>query len=167
MRPQELLLFLVASLGLSGCATSLSSQQAPLRWTAGFWFWYGSAAGPPPSHAAVDVLFIHVGTIRRETIGMVAPRTGDRPARWFAYGQLPDRLPAAREYWAVFRYEGHGIPDTQAVPILAQTVSELREAAEDRHLKVAGVQLDIDCPTESLAQYAGFVHEVKQRLPEG
>jgi hypothetical protein len=54
---------------------------------------------------------------------MVAPRTGEGTAGWFAYGSLPDQLPAAREYWVVFRYERQGVPDAAAVPMLAQTVA--------------------------------------------
>ncbi len=155
MRLPELLL--IASLGFYGCADSL--QAPPTKWTTGFWFWQGSSAGVSASQT-VDVLFFHAGTIRRETW-----QYGRTP--WSVGGQLPDELPRAREYWLLFRFEGQGVPDPAVASILARRIVQLRETARQRHLDVAGVQLDIDSPTSALPQYANFLRQLRQSLPSG
>jgi hypothetical protein len=160
MRAPELSLLLIASLGLSGCVDSLRSQRPPTKLTAGFWFWHGSSTDATWSSESLDVLFVHAGTIRKAT-GTYA----NEPRH--AHGELPDQLPAAREYWFVFRFERQGVPDLAAAPILTREVSQLREAARKRHLNVAGVQLDIDSPTGALSQYASFLREVRNGLPPG
>jgi hypothetical protein len=159
---------LVASLALCGCGGALQSQR-PTRLTAGFWFWQGSSADTAWPNESLDVLFVHVGTIYKQTASLyVRDANGANPYdHWQVYGQLPDHLPTAREYWLAFRYERQGVPDLPAASILAAEVSRLRELARQEHLNVAGIQLDIDSPTSSLSQYARFLHEVRKGLPPG
>ena len=163
MRLRQLLLLICASLTLSGCAAFLRSEPPPARWTTGFWFWDGSSYDATLPEKPVDVLFAQVGTIRSD------PADGENlaQAKWLAYGRIPDGLPAAREYWLVFRYDRQGLPNPQAVDALAGTIADLSVRALHRHLNVAGVQLDIDCPTAKLDSYAKFLRELKQRLPQG
>jgi hypothetical protein len=167
MRLSQASALLIASLGLSGCAVSWSSQPTPTRWTTGFWFWQGSALDPAYSGEASDVLFVQVGTIRKET----APFAGRSPAnsteRWYAYGALPSELPPARDYWLVYRYAKQGVPDVQVASMLAEDISRLQADARERHLNVVGVQLDIDSPTSALPHYADFLREVRKGLPKG
>lgn len=165
LRLPEVSLLLITSLGLSGCADSLHSQQPPTKWTTGFWFWQGSSTGATWSKEPLDVLFVQVGTIRKQTAPYMIRKTA--ATQWHAYGQLPDELPAAREYWLVFRFERQGVPDLPAAPVLAQEVFRLREAARKRHLNVAGVQLDIDAPTGALSQYVSFLRDLRTGLPVG
>jgi hypothetical protein len=141
--------------GGASCAASSQSQSATTLPT-GFWFWKDSSANIGLQGGAVDVLFVHVGTIAQSGFG-----------DWHAYGVLPDRLPAAGEYWIVFRFERQRAPDLAAVPRLAGTVAELLATAKRRGLQLAGVQLDIDCPTAALPKYAGFLKELRRRLPSG
>lgn len=154
MRWARASLFVVAMLGLAGCAVPLVSQQAPVKFTAGFWFWNTWAEESEPG-PLLDVLFVHAGTIAHDNRG------------WSVYGGLPNRLPAAREYWVVFRYERQGVPDLEAAPIVAEQIAELQMAARRRNLNLAGVQLDIDSPTGSLAKYAAFVRDVRKWMPQG
>jgi hypothetical protein len=95
MRPVGLVAMVIA-LASCGCVDSLQSQQPPNKWTTGFWFWSGSSAASAATSDPLDVVFFHAGTIRKES-GRYAT------AVWSAYGHIPDELPAAREYWAVFR----------------------------------------------------------------
>ena len=157
MRWAEVSLLLMVVLGLSGCAVPLASQQAPPRLTTGFWFWNLQAGSSEAvsSGEPLDVLFVHVGSIDKNG------------GQWRAYGQLPDDLPAAREYWFVFRFEKQSVPDLLAAPALVQEVSRLQAVARRRHLNIAGVQLDIDSPTGALAQYANILREVRKGLPSG
>src|SRR5258708_28217258 len=140
MRLLGLLLSLIAFLDLSGCADSLQSEPRPAKWTTGFWFWEGSAADVSPDAGTLDVLFVQAGTIYKQTLyGSNVP--------WIIQERLPDDLPAAREYWLVFRFGRQQVPDLPAAPILALHFSRIREEARQRGLKVAGIQLDIDSPT--------------------
>ncbi len=152
----------IASLALAGCAVSLSS--APQVWTTGFWFWKGSSTSVTWSNEPLDVLFVQVGDIHHETWPALArgPFSG-----WSAYGLLPRRLPAARDYWLVYRYDRQDIPDLKVVPMIADRVGDMLSEARERGLHVAGVQLDIDSPTGSLAQYAAFLRELRKSLPDG
>src|SRR6266545_636810 len=132
MRLPALSLLLIASFVLSACVASFSSQQPALPWTTGFWFWQGSSAAAVSSGDPLDVLFVHVGTIRKETGPFVVPRTRAATEEWYANGELPDKLPAAKEYWLVFRYERQGVPDLQVAPMIAGEVSRLIAAANKR-----------------------------------
>ena len=168
MRLITVALVLPALLGLGGCAVSVSSQTPPVKWTTGFWFWQGSWVDPSWNGEPVDVIYAHAGTIEEEDPRFpFALRTGEKHERWRVYGFLPDRLPAAREYWLVFRCERQGVPDAFAASEVADAVTRLQAAAAARHLPLKGVQLDIDSPTSALREYAGFLREVKKGLPQG
>jgi hypothetical protein len=152
-------LTLIASLSLSGCVESLRSQPSS-KWTTGFWYWHGYSAEAALAKEAPDVLFLHAGTISKYSQRNV-------PARWFVSQELPDFPPAAREYWLVFRNEEPVVPDLSAAPMLGLQVSRLQKAARQRHLKVVGIQLDIDSPTGDLKRYASFIRAVRKELPQG
>jgi hypothetical protein len=155
---------LIISLSLSGC--NLSSQPASSRWTTGFWFWQGSSVDPAYSGEALDVVFLQVGTIAKESLPSYVRSAGGPLAQWNAYGALPGELPAAREYWFVYRYANQGVPDIEVAPKLAAELIRLQAEARERHLNVAGVQLDIDCPTAALSRYADFIRHVRKDLPK-
>ncbi len=162
MRVLEAVLLLTGSLGLSGCVAS--SQPPPLRWTTGFWFWEGSSLDPAYSGATLDVLFVQVGTLRSDRDG----RAGADPAeRWYTYGRWPDQMPAARDYWLVYRYERQGVPSLAAAGKLAGEIYSLQAEARQRNLHLVGIQLDIDSPTSGLPRYAEFLSEVRKGLPAG
>jgi hypothetical protein len=160
MRFLALLVLPIASLVLSGCVTA-HSQSAPAHWTSGFWFWPGSSSDEFSEAPPVDLLFVHAGTISKQRLWP------EKKEVWSVWGQLPNDLPDAREYWLVFRCESQEVPDIEAVSLLGRRVSELRERARQAHWPVAGVQLDIDSPTRALPQYAKFLHELKKNLPQG
>jgi hypothetical protein len=76
-------------------------------------------------------------------------------------------MPAARDYWLVYRYERQGVPGLPAAVQLAGEISRLRAEARERNLHVVGIQLDIDSPTYLLPRYAEFLSEVRKGLPVG
>ncbi|MEO8660572.1 MAG: DUF3142 domain-containing protein [Bryobacteraceae bacterium] len=147
-----LILVLITSLLLTGCV-ALSSQPASVPWTTGFWFWEGSSIDPSYSGQALDIVYVQVGTIEKQT-------------EWRVYSSLPQELPPAREYWLVYRYTNQGVPDSQAASRLAADITRRQAAARDGHLNVAGVQLDIDSPTSALPRYADFIRDVRRGLPK-
>jgi uncharacterized protein DUF3142 len=151
---------MIASICVSSCVGSLHSQPPPAKWTTGFWFWRASPVEVAEMSQTLDVLFVHAGDIR-------APEYKNNPREGFVYGDLPRDLPLAREYWLVFRYARQGVPDLHVAAMLGEEASRLAEAARQRHLRVVGVQLDVDSPTGALSQYAGFLREVRKGLPRG
>jgi hypothetical protein len=162
MRVTQAVLLLIGSLGLSGCVAS--SQSPALRWTAGFWFWEGSSLDPAYSGATLDVLFAQVGTISSDSDRRPA---AEPVKRWHTYGRWPDQMPAARDYWLVYRYERQGVPGLAAAEKLAGEISSLRAEARERNLHLVGIQLDIDSPTSALPRYAEFLSGVRKGLPTG
>jgi hypothetical protein len=158
-------LVLLASLGLSGCANALRSQtQAVAKWQTGFWYWPGNRAEAAWAKTTPDVLFVRAGTIWKRESPLDVIR--NQPAGWGVSGEWPDSLPPAREYWLVFREERAGVPDAAVASMLAERVSQLLDAARSWNLKIAGIQLDVDCPTGSLLAYADFLRETRKHLPE-
>jgi hypothetical protein len=149
-----LTLLLIASLGSSACVDSLRSQPAAAKWTTAFWYWSGYGAQPVMARAVPDAVYVHAGTIGAN-------------ARHRVYGDLPKSLPSAREYWLVFRQEQPGVPDVSVTAALVDTLLDLLADARRRQLRIAGIQLDIDCPTGRLPQYADFLGEIRKGLPAG
>jgi hypothetical protein len=161
MRLTGLSLLLMASVLLSSCVDSLRSQPAPpTRWTTGFWYWNDNSAQSAPSGERAEVLFLHAGTIRKQG-------GGNSQEQWFAFGSLPDSLPAAREYWLVFRYEEQGVPELSAVPLILRQIRQLQNDARQRRLNVIGIQFDIDSPTGALSRYAALLTELRKGMPTG
>ncbi|MES1260814.1 MAG: DUF3142 domain-containing protein [Acidobacteriota bacterium] len=150
-------LLFVALLGLSAC---VEPPPTPVKWQTGFWYWHDNAAEAAPATAVPDVLFFHVGAIWKYA-SRNQPDTGE------VSGILPASLPAAREYWLVFRDEQPGVPDVSAAVPLARRISSLLLDARRRHLNVVGIQLDIDSPTAALPRYADFLREVRKGMPAG
>jgi hypothetical protein len=142
------------SFGISGCAISQSSPRQ--AWQTGFWLWKGDRAIPQWKGDPLDAVFLQVGSMG----------TRERSRPWAsAYPGIPANLPRAREYWLVFRYEQQGIPNPDIAPYVADAVTGLRLSAVRQQLKVAGIQLDIDCPTARLHDYARLIHSLREYLP--
>ena len=154
MRPL-LACVMALSFGISGCAISQSGPRQ--TWQTGFWLWEGYSAIPPWKGDPLDAIFLQVGSM--------GPRERGQPYWVSAYPGIPANLPPAREYWLVFRYEQQGIPDPEIAPHVADAVADLRLSAQRRQLKIAGIQLDIDCPTARLHDYARLIHSLREYLP--
>lgn len=166
MRLAVAAVLLVQSILLLGCSPSLSSRPRPSGWSTGFWFWHGSALDAERFPGPVDVLYVHAGYIRGgEDSRFIRPTSRERS--WTAFGALPEELPAAREYWLVWRFERQGVPDLPAAPPVAREFARLAETARGLRLNVAGVQLDIDSPTAALPEYARFIQALRKELPQG
>jgi len=71
-------------------------------------------------------------------------------------GDMPRDLPPARETWAVFRLDERSAPTSKDLPRLVESIGKSRR-----------VQLDIDCPTRSLGEYAAFLRELRKALAPG
>lgn len=151
------LTLLAAVIALAWFGGAARSASAP-EWKTGFWFWDGSSNQIVASGGAVDVVYCKAGSIAREP--------SSHPG-WRVYGNLPNELPAAREYWVVFRFEGEGVPAIETVPMLRSAVEQVLAQAQVRRIAVAGLQLDIDSSTNSLGEYTRYLREVRKALPSG
>jgi Protein of unknown function (DUF3142) len=160
-RGPGLVLIFLCALGMSACVDSLRSQPPGPKWTIGFWYWGGGGAASPSASVVPDALFVHAGRIWKDN-GQFG-----RTSRWHVSDELPASLPPAREYWLVFRKEEQGAPDAAAAPAFAERIVSLLAATRSRRLNVVGVQLDIDCPTGKLGEYAEFLRETRKSLPPG
>jgi hypothetical protein len=160
MKPYPRRLHLLAFLLLlAGCRPASTPPLAPATFSTGYWFWSGSDADQPHPVPPLDLLYFHAADIQFESY-----RPGDP---WYVGGDIPSALPPARQYWAVYRFNLHGIPDLKTVPLLRESLERLLSQARHRGLRLTGVQLDIDSPTGSLPRYAAYLHAVKQELPPG
>ncbi len=124
--------------------------KKPEPWTTGFWFWQGSTVATQPAGDPVDSLYVQAGTIRPQGVA----------------AHLPEKLPAAREYWMVLRADNEFVPSETMAGELARATAELAAQAQSLGLPIRGVQLDVDTPTRALSTYARFLHAVKGALPQ-
>jgi hypothetical protein len=138
---------------LSGCGRS----APPPQWTTAFWFWQGSSNSVQTA-APVDAIYAHAGTISR------MPFLGFG-RQWAVHMGLPERLPRAGEYWAVFRYDYQDVPALSIAADLTQRFAELQRQSRRQKLQFTGIQLDIDSPTRSLWEYAIFLKAVRKGMP--
>ncbi|MEZ5400361.1 MAG: DUF3142 domain-containing protein [Bryobacteraceae bacterium] len=119
----------------------------PERWSNAFWLWGDTAV---ESAVAVDELFVLAGTVRKGGTTLA--------------GGLPERIPPAGAYWLAFRFYERTAPRPLSIQPLVNRIAELRKLAAARKLAVAGVQLDVDCPTRQLAAYAEWLSEFRKAL---
>ncbi len=153
-----LLVLLLALLGasLTGCSQVMSgSPAAPLPWTIGFWLWPGApidatAAGTHP----FDVLYVHVGRVDSYFKNSVS---------WPWAAQIPQ----AAEYWALWRYDPPALTADSQIDVIARDFVKRKAEASARGQTIVGIQLDYDCPTDDLAQYASFLEKLGKALPAG
>lgn len=141
---------------LSGCSPGLSGKPgtAP-AWKTGFWLWSASdveaaAAGVHP----FDVLYVQIGRIDSYYKNSVS-------WRW------PVPMPPAAEYWALWRYDGQARPAEAQIAVIASDFQKRQAEAAAQGNIVVGIQLDYDCPTDDLPEYASFLEIVRKALPEG
>src|SRR5579862_7601177 len=79
----------------------------------------------------------------------IPPWRGDPLDVIFVQAGSIGNLPQAREYWLVFRYGQQGMPGPEFAAEIGRAVADARPK-----LQVAGIQLDVDCPTARLHDYA-------------
>jgi hypothetical protein len=143
--------------------TLTACQPAPPHYpfTTAFWFWRGSATAQAPTHP-VDLLYVHAGTVAREQFRH--PATDALQSLWHIQPAVITGLPPARQYWLVYRFEIR-TPYPAALPALLQSFNQQAQDSLSQGHPISGLQLDIDCPTAALPQYAAFLRQLRQSLP--
>lgn len=148
------LLSLAAAALLTSSCRSANNPPPPTTWTTGYWFWNGSSASEAHVDAPLDALYVEVSGVFYD-------------GRWQLNTHPPERLPKAKEYWAVIRSDYRQVPHLEDIPQLSESFAALAKNLSQQGRHLAGLQLDIDYPTGQLADYAEFLHEVKKSLPPG
>lgn len=155
--PAALLVLLLPLLWfLTACDEGLRGSPASTPpWKVGFWLWPGAAveaaaAGKHP----FDLLYVQAGR---------ADSYFKNSVSW----QWPQQLPPAAEYWALWRYDPPAQPADGQIAVIAGDFLKRREEAAAQGQTLVGIQLDYDCPTEGLAEYAAFLDKLRKALPDG
>jgi hypothetical protein len=76
-------------------------------------------------------------------------------------------VPKAREYWLVFRADRSPLPTAENFKETLWGLERARDDLKRQGLKVAGIQIDLDCPTGRLIDYADQLKEVRKLLLPG
>lgn len=127
--------------GLAAAPVDAGDYQA-------FWLWAG--VRPQPVLAQAHTLYL--------LQGQIDPHGAEGRGRLRAQG--PAAGPLQAELWLVYRAHTLDWPD-EIVPQLLARVERWRKHGN----RVRGIQIDFDVGTRHLARYAGFLEQLRQRLP--
>ena len=160
-------LFLLAvTVSLLSCSRHGNPPNPPQSFTRAFWFWPGNPVDDTNLDRPLDSLYILVTTLERHSPFNILHIGDPTDHSWYFRHSFPrEGVPPANEYWLVFRLDPQALPNKAARrDIAAQLTSQLNTARE-MNWKVAGIQLDVDQPTNSLSQYAEFLTFIRKQLP--
>ena len=150
------MLAILISASVTACGQGARGNPAPpSAWSVGFWIWSWSAidataAGGHP----FDVLYVQVGRV---------DDYHKNSASWPWGGNMPP----AKEYWALWRCDPPAKLNEIQIPVIAGDFIKRKEEAAAKGQTIVGLQLDYDCPTNDLAEYASFLEKLKRALPGG
>lgn len=129
--------YLLIAFLFNGCAGP-SPGPTP-QWKIGFWQW-AEAPADDTVNTEFDSLYLQ--------------------SAWY-------EAPKAKEYWLVYRSERSSLPTAETFRDLLRGLPEHRQHMRRRGLKLAGIQIDLDCPTGRLIDYAEQLKEVRKLLLPG
>jgi hypothetical protein len=167
MRIPAALALLLTSLVMltAGCGRSAAPDQRNLtatassEWQIAFWAWtpsWGQGYETVREAAPVDEVYV------RGQFGLF-PASVNGLAYW------PDSLPRAKRYWALWRLEDEQSPLTRpdAAEGIGGQFASLQLTAVRRRITAAGLQIDFDCPSGRLRDYATWLAVLRTHLPRG
>lgn len=132
-----------------GCRLENAQRLPPTQWKTGYWFWHNYESKVPiAADTQVDSLYVHV------------PFPGyDLRHSW------PLFLPRAHEYWVAYRIDERRAPEDRQVSWILESFGSIKRITTDEGQTLVGLQLDYDCPTDSLKNYAGLLKKLRRSLP--
>ena len=146
---------LLAGLGIGGRCSGSENDASRTEWKIGYWLWQPLMFRT--AERVVDLLYVQVGTF------------------WSPYDYMPVRLvdntswsaqlPKAEAYIAVWRNTSSLTPGIDLVPALLAKYQEVKQQAAKAGQRLVGLQIDHDCPTYSLTEYARFLQGLRAALP--
>lgn len=171
-----LLAVAVLSISLTRVAYCQSAEPLPSQqlWQIGYWWWEGSGVPMPVAAAAVDLLYVKAGQFwsyadhyGERDLRRLAEQLGESrgPLNLAAVVEWPAQLPQANAYIAVWRNDSPVTPGIELVPQLVTQYQELQSRAAQAGQHLVGVQIDHDCPSNLLEEYARFLKALRAALP--
>ena len=171
----------VAGLVSAGRCPGADSSSLTTEWKVGYWLWQGWMPSKlRVSENTVDLLYVQVGNFwssprypgRRLSPAGIAtgpqaePFAEDSgPVQLMEKVRWPVRLPKAEAYIALWRNTSPRTPGKELVPTLLAQYQELKRQAAQVGQRLRGLQIDHDCPTNALPEYARFLQELRAALP--
>lgn len=159
------LLLLAVTVSLLSCSRSGNLPQPPKSFTNAFWFWAGTPFNDVALDRPLDSVYILVTTLEPQSpynlhFGDAADHS------WHFRDSYPmGGVPSANEYWLVFRLDPKALSNSAARRDIAAQLTSQINAAREMKWNVAGIQFDVDQPTNSLSQYAEFLTFIRKKLP--
>lgn len=154
MNHSVIALLIALSCLASGCGPRLPGTTASRpEWKTGFWLWSaGTANATDGVGCPIDTLYTQIGQVDSYS---------KNSKSWEWLGQIP----AATEYWALWRYEAPIGPMNSQIPVLVHDFEKRKSEAAAQGRKLVGIQLDYDCATGDLNEYASFLKKLRKALP--
>lgn len=149
-----LLLFASVSVYFTGCSDSPPPASINPESISAWWWRMEAPPQSMPPGFAYDRLYVDAGAII----------DGTNVRRW----ALPQALPAAEAYVLLFRVESAQTPPREVIPALLDALHAQIEAVKRQSASpVWGMQIDFDCPTARLDEYAQWLAALREALPQG
>lgn len=149
-----LLLFASVSVYFIGCSGSPPPSSINPESVSAWWWRMEAPPQSMPPGFAYDRLYVDAGAII----------DGTGVSRW----TLPEALPAADAYVLLFRVESAQTPPREVIPALLDALHAQIEAVKRQSTSpIWGMQIDFDCPTARLDEYAQWLAALRNALPEG
>lgn len=143
------------------CPFAWAAENASADWQVGYYAWDTSYR--PLETKTVDgkplpLLYVEVGEVWKNS---ATGSCGDSLKL-----RLPASLPPAGRYVAVVRFGGAPCLDRAAITALVKSFIALRVEARSQGRALSGLQVDYDCPTGQLPDYARFLEGLRRELPK-
>jgi hypothetical protein len=154
--------FLLSILLFSAC-----HARSPQVWSVGYWIWGQSSEYNPLAEEPklpVDLIVFDMG----ELGGNDYSRRQKKEQPFYTFKSVnPTELPAAKRYAAVVRLNAAPFDKKDAVTPVLKRFKRLQYQFQEIHRPFDEIQLDFDCPTASLPQYADWLEQWRRQLPAG
>lgn len=144
----------------AGAAFSMENNSAKDTWQVGYWVWqtHKPLAQQPQDMGTSAIMYVEAGELSRKEKDVCTPEIR---MKW------PGRVPKAETYIAVWRYDAPVPPDAMIVHDLVEQFNTMKREAYSRGDRIIGLQIDFDCPTARLKEYAGLLKALKEQLGAG
>ncbi len=125
-------------------------------WSTGYWIWRmpGSPSGSIFKGSETGPLYVDAGSL------FTLSNRGLGINMWW-----PEQLPKASAYFALLRVETASTPPEDIIPKIIAGYRSLKNEAFWAGQPLSGLQLDFDCPTVRLGEYARFLKQLREVLP--
>jgi len=157
--PVAIVLYMLAYAGVLCEAGVPDNIGETSQWEIGYWMWSMSESpyANPVGVKSPDLLYVAVGEYRH---------SGKGQPKGNLHMNRPAKVPRAVRYVAVIRVEGIATPAIFVIPELIEEYITAKKQEELAGRQLIGLQIDFDCPTGKLREYAIFLENLRLALPK-